>query len=211
MNASNSNVDARRAGPRRRIFLAVPLARGLHEGVVAAIHGAVGGHDALRWVRPDMLHITLRFLGGMTAAELNRAIRAAQAAAEPFIPFSVTFAGGGAFPSWRTPRVVWAGVGAGADGLRALAEALDAALAKQRFPREPQRFHPHVTVARVRAGGPPPDLRPYAGRLTGSEAPVIGTQRVDAIVVMESMLHTSGARYEEVYRAAFRGGPSSHG
>jgi 2'-5' RNA ligase len=210
MESSSSNVDARRAGPRRRIFLAVPLARGLQEGVVSAIQEAVGEHDALRWVRPDMLHVTLRFLGGITAAELNRAIRAAQAAADPFDPFPVTFAGGGAFPSLRTPRVVWAGVGDGAGSLRALAEALDAALAKQRFPREPQRFHPHVTVARGRAGGPPPDLRPYAGRLMGAEAPVIGTQRVDAIVVMESMLHPSGARYEEIYRAAFGGGPS-HG
>ena len=187
----------------RRIFLAVPVAPALRDTMLSVLGSRLGDHGALRWVRGDGLHVTLRFLGEITPFEVDRAVKAARAAAGSLEVFSITFAGGGAFPSLRAPRVVWAGVTGGADRLVSLAKTLDAALAKQRFPGTPQRFHPHVTVARVRAGAPPPDLRFLAEQLSGPDAPVIGTQLVDAIVVMESTLAPSGARYQEVYRAAF--------
>jgi len=153
-------------------------------------------------VAEDGLHLTLRFLGEITPHEVERVRDAARVAAASATPFSITLAGGGAFPSLREPRVVWVGVADGAAPLVALARSLEAALVACGFPPEARAFQPHLTVARARSAGRLPDLRALASRLTGAAAPVIGAQRVEAIVVVESTLRPTGPTYREVSRAA---------
>lgn len=156
----------------------------------------------MRWVAPDNLHLTLKFLGEITEAQVSRATEAAHEAAQSAAPFAITLEGLGAFPSPRRPRVVWVGVSGGADRLIALAGALDAAMQRRKFPREARPFEPHLTVARVRAAGPPPDI---TESLAGVGRPLIGTQRVEALVVMESVLGPSGPKYREVAKEWLRG------
>ena len=156
--------------------------------------------SGLRWVPPSNLHLTLKFLGEITAAQMAKVADAAREVAQSTVPFAITLAGLGAFPSARRPRVVWIGVTDGADRLVAVAEALAAALARRRFPREPRSFQPHLTVARVRTGGPPPDL---TADLARAGSPLIGTQEVAALAVMESFLRPSGPVYQEVAEGRF--------
>lgn len=162
---------------------------------------------ALRWVESDALHVTLRFLGEITEPEVERAVAAARDAAAASTAFSISLAGGGAFPSLRQPRTVWVGVTVGAERLAALSQALETALAERRFHRDPRGFHAHVTVARVRSEGTTPDLSGFAERLTRPPAPVVGSQRVGAISVMESTLLPSGAVYREICSAGFGADP----
>jgi RNA 2',3'-cyclic 3'-phosphodiesterase len=191
------------ASTRHRIFVAVDVAPHIKE-TLAGIPDRLGtASRMLRWVPPDNLHLTLRFLGEITAAQAARVAEAARQAARTAAPFSVTLDGLGAFPSPRRPRVVWVGIADGADRLTALARALEEEIVHRKFPREPRSFQPHLTVARVRAGGPPPDLT--AG-LANAGVSVIGTQEVAALVVMESFLHPSGPEYREVARASLGGG-----
>jgi len=193
------------AAARHRIFIAVPLAAELR-GAPALIRGMLGAHaGAFRWVGRDTLHLTLRFLGEITSAQVERAIEAAGLAARGAVPFSITLAGAGAFPSFRAPRVLWVGVTEGATPLVALAGALEAALAERQFPREPRPFHPHFTVARARQDGRSPDLGALAARLAGPDAPVVGTQIVRALTVVESTLHPAGAVHRELSRAEIGG------
>lgn len=185
-------ADAR---TRHRIFVAVQVAPHIR-GALASIPDRLGtASRMLRWVPPDNLHLTLRFLGEITGTQAARVAEAARQAARTAMPFSITLAGLGAFPSPRRPRVVWVGIADGADRLTALAGALEEEIVHRKFPREPRSFQPHLTVARVRAGGRPPDLT--AGLAT-SGVSVIGTQEVVALVVMESVLHPSGSEYREV-------------
>jgi len=158
---------------------------------------------ALRWVEGEALHVTLRFLGEITEPEVARAVEAARIAAAASAAFSITLAGGGAFPSLRRPRTVWMGVAAGAERLAALSQALDTALVERQFRQDARGFHAHVTVARVRSERAAPDLSGCAERLKGPAAPVAGSQRVGGISVMESALLPSGAVYREICSARF--------
>ncbi len=189
--------DGRDAGLCHRIFVAVTLTPALRESAASArtVLGAVAAR--LRWVPARNLHLTLRFLGEITETQMARVTEAAREAVASASPFSITLGGVGAFPSPRSPRVVWVGVTAGADRLVALARALEAALRQREFPAEARPFQPHLTVARARPEGRPPDV---SAMVEAAETFVAGTEMVGALVVMESRLRPSGAVYEEVAR-----------
>lgn len=186
---------------RYRIFVAVELAPPLREAIAGVRVRLGDASQTLRWVPPDNLHLTLRFLGEITAAQVTRATEAMREAAQVAAPFTITLAGLGAFPSPRRPRVVWIGVAEGADRLVALAGALEQAMQRRKFPREARPFQAHLTVARVRTG-PPHDL---TEDLAEVGRPLIGTQEVAALVVMESVLRPSGPVYREVAQASLSG------
>ncbi len=191
--------DDRDARPCHRTFVAVTLAPALRESAASArtVFGPAAAR--LRWVPQRNLHLTLRFLGEITETQVARVTEAAREAGASASPFSITVGGVGAFPSPRSPRVVWVGVTAGADRLVALAGVLEAALRQREFPAEARPFQPHLTVARARPEGRPPDV---SAILSGEAAEtfVAGTETVGALVVMESRLRPSGAVYEEVAR-----------
>ena len=178
-----------------RVFVAVALVPALREAIGGARSRLDSAGSALRWVPPDNLHFTLKFLGEIAEARVAGVADAAREVAGRTGRFEITLAGLGAFPSPRRPQVVWVGVGDGADRLVALAGDLDTALYRLKFPREHRPFQPHLTVARVRRAGPVPDL---SGPLDGLAGLVLGSQPVDALLVMESTLNPSGATYRPV-------------
>ena len=184
-----------------RIFVAVALAPALREGIALIQPRLVAASAGLRWIPPENLHLTLKFLGAVTAPRLARVTEAVREAASRTRSFTITLAGVGAFPSPRRPRVVWVGVRDGADRLAALAANLDTELGRRKFPRERRPFQSHLTVARVRSGGPPPDLSEL---LAGLSDLGVGSQRVEAMFVMESTLRPSGAIYHVVEEAMLR-------
>lgn len=194
--------DPRGASCRHRIFIAVALDPEIRRAAAEArVHFARHAHR-FRWVAPDHMHLTLRFLGEITEAQLTRAVDAAGEAAGGVAPFAVTLGGVGGFPSLRAPRVLWVGVREGADALRALAAALNRALAARKIHAEGRPFQPHLTLARARSLGRPPDL------VESSDAPgdvALGSQRVEEVAVIESVPGPSGHSYRDVARQALGG------
>ena len=187
-----------------RGFVAVLLPDGVRSRLAATAAELRARAPGLAWVRAENLHLTLRFLGDLEPAALERVREAVQAAATAMDPFTVALGGLGGFPSPRAPRVVWAGVVTGGEGLRALHAALEAALVARGIPGEGRAFHPHVTLARARdprgAGG--------LGEALGPD-PGFGEVRVMALHLMRSELDPRGARYSvltEAPLAALSGG-----
>ena len=187
---------------RRRIFVAVALAPALLAAVSGMRARLAEAESTLRWVPPENLHFTLKFLGGITPPQLTGVVAAAREVAARTQRFSITLAGLGAFPSARRPRVVWAGVSSGADHLVALAEHLDVVLRPAHASREDRPFRPHLTIARVRDAAPVRDLSKEIDALRELEW---GCQTVGAICVMESHLRPSGAVYQPVEEVWLRG------
>ena len=149
----------------------------------------------IAWVAPTNFHLTVKFLGRVEESRLE-AVRAALAgAAAGHAPFEVTLQGLGAFPTPTRPRVVWAGLAAGAAPLAALAGEVDHALAALGFPREERPFSAHVTLGRVREPRRDPAL---ATAITRATAQSFGTARVDHLSLMQSQLSPAGARYTEL-------------
>jgi len=178
-----------------RLFVATLLHEDLRDAVAAIQRSIIrawpGAHRAVKWVEPENFHFTLKFLGEVPEEALpavGRAIRSATLGG----PFEVTVEGVGVFPSLRTPRVLWIGVGEGGDRLRVLAHHVEEALVRGGFPRERKPFEPHLTLGRVREGH---NVRGLGPALAGVRDVRIGRQRVESVVVMESRLGPRGPSY----------------
>jgi 2'-5' RNA ligase len=179
-----------------RAFVAVLLPDDVRRRLAATIAELGPRAPGLAWVRAESLHLTLRFLGELPPEALGGVREAVRAAATRSGPFTVALGGLGGFPSPRAPRVVWAGVTAGAAELGVLHAALEAALIAQGIPGEARAFHPHVTLARARARRGAGGL----GRALGA-GPGFGEVDVTALHLMRSELDPRGARYSVLAEA----------
>jgi 2'-5' RNA ligase len=173
-----------------RTFVAFPLSpawAAYASGVTALLASNVRG---VSWVRPENLHLTIRFLGDLGESGVARLGDAVARAAEGLAAPTVSIGGLGTFPSVAKPRVVWLGVSEGSEALVAVGSAINAAIDRAGFDRADKPFRPHMTLGRV---------RPAASGLEGIRAlalpPAPAQAAFDRIVVMKSDLDPSGARY----------------
>ncbi|OAR24124.1 2'-5' RNA ligase [Streptomyces sp. ERV7] len=183
-----------------RLFVAVlpPPPRLAELGVSVDELHALPGADRLRWAGRDDWHLTLAFLGEVDEALLPDLHARLARAAHRTPPFELRLHGGGRFGD----KVLWAGVAGAIDALRLLAERSDAAARRAGIPMdEHRRYHPHLTLARSRAGS---DLHPYVDALTPFEGTAWQTEE---LVLVRSRLPVTGVvgeppRYEVVGVAA---------
>lgn len=125
----------------------------------------------LKVVEPKNIHITVRFLGNVTAKtveEIYESMKKVQ-----FVPFDVKICGVGAFPDARYPRVVWAGMTEGAEKLRGIFSQLEPNLRSLGFAPDPKGFSPHLTIARVRSGRNKAELASFINENVGYEFGVV--------------------------------------
>ena len=175
-----------------RLFIAVPLPPDLCARAAALLPATPG----LTLVRPDLMHVTLAFLGPTPDLGLAAAVAANAAAAVGRTPFDLSFDRAGRFPASGRPRVVWLGAGSGALELTERAGAVARALRERGLPFDDRPFTPHLTVARVRERVGPDDARAVASAVDRLEVPALRA-RVDRIAVIESVLRSKGPRYRE--------------
>jgi 2'-5' RNA ligase len=153
----------------------------------------------VKWVRPESLHLTLKFLGEVDPARLPEVKEALRRACAGAPALELGLAGAGAFPGPQRPQVVWLGLEGQTRELGELAGRVEEALAELGFPPEKRAFKPHLTLGRLRrkkrgAKAPPaaPLGRALAG-LAGWRGPGFTGGRVS---LMQSTLTPSGAVYE---------------
>lgn len=146
--------------------------------------------NRVRWIEPGNVHLTLKFLGDVREETLGDLCAPLGETCAKHAPFDVGLVGLGAFPSARRARILWVGVGAGSDQLRALAADIDATLASLGFEREKRPYAPHLTLGRVRGRPASFDLPSDA-----SDRLVFQVHRVELV---ESTLTPEGAVYETV-------------
>jgi len=145
-----------------------------------------------RWVRPENIHLTLKFLGEIPAGHVASVAQALRAAAQGRPPFSLNAAGVGVFPGLRRPRVIWVGLADREELLARLQADVEGRLSDLGFPRAAERFRGHLTIGRFRAGGSP---GPVAEELERWSAKPVGTLEVRALVLFKSTLRPEGAEY----------------
>lgn len=105
---------------------------------------------AVKWVEPERIHLTLRFLGNTPVDRLDALGSALEAVAGIHNPFSLSLDRLGCFPNERRPRVIWVGLDGQVDALRRLKEDLDEALSPLGWEPEDKRFRAHLTLGRVK-------------------------------------------------------------
>ena len=182
-----------------RTFVAILLPEPWREYLAAVVRDLAPKTSGLSWVKSENLHLTARFLGDLDETAVRRACDSVRGAAEGLEAPVATLGGLGGFPNLERPRVVWAGIEAGAEGVSAVARAIEDALCHDGFGRADKPFRPHVTLARVRE------------RASGLSAvrdtvfpPRPGPASLERVQVMKSDLHPSGSRYTALLEVRLR-------
>jgi 2'-5' RNA ligase len=182
-----------------RTFVAVEIDSAVRARVVELIEKLRGAPVDVKWVEAHNLHLTLQFLGEVQSREIPRVCQVVQAAAAEVARFELELRGAGAFPSANRPRTLWLGAGRGAEQMSVLHKQVETALKKLGFRPEGRRFEPHLTIGRVRSGGPG---LAELGRLVQEQAAFeAGCSRINEAVVFSSQLTSSGPIYEALSRA----------
>jgi 2'-5' RNA ligase len=202
-----------RANPR--LFIAIPIAdeaRVAVEAIVDAVRSELDsvtaarpGHEAerrsaVRWVRMDGLHLTLRFLGPTASERVAELASAVDEVARVTTPFEVILRGAGAFPSPTRPRALWIGMGDGRVQLTEMAGRLSSRLADAGVPRDERPFKAHLTLGRTdgRREGP------AAAQILLERADTLRIAfRADRLVLFESVTGGGPARYVPLHEAPF--------
>jgi RNA 2',3'-cyclic 3'-phosphodiesterase len=190
-----------------RTFIAVELDARLKTALVeaqASLRHSVSPR-AVRWVQPEGIHLTLKFLGD-TPLDRIEGIKAALAgAAGQVAPFTVTLGGMGCFPDLRRPRVVWLGVHGPTGSLACLWQAVESRVAPLGFPTEKRPFSPHLTLGRVQSYVSGSELRDIGQVVAASAADAsgpLGEMAVTAVAYIKSDLRPTGAVYTTLFEAA---------
>ncbi len=169
-----------------RTFVAVFPPLEIREALVGAARELpVTGE--VRPILPANIHLTLKFLGDVSEGDLDRVAEALDQVRRRHQPFEAGFSGFGAFPSTRRARILWAGIGEGADRLRALARDVEASLGSLGFEREARAYLPHLTVGRARG-------RPVAMETTEALSP-LPSFSVRRMELVQSVLDAAGVTY----------------
>ncbi|HJT32688.1 MAG TPA: RNA 2',3'-cyclic phosphodiesterase [Pirellulales bacterium] len=185
-----------------RTFIAVEISSETRSRARQLFERLKGTDAKISWVKPECLHLTLKFLGDVDLREIPAVCDAVTQAVADLPPFEIEAHGAGAFPTAARPRTIWLGVGRGSEEMVALHDAVDRALGGLGYRREQRRFRPHLTVGRVRGGR---DLDAL-GELLGQHADFAGgVTSVDEVVVMSSELSPDGPEYEPLAAAPLNG------
>jgi 2'-5' RNA ligase len=192
-----------------RIFIGIDLDPEVRTRIERFLEGVGGFAPDARWVRPESLHITLKFIGEQPQEHveaITERLRRINGS-----PFEIRCAGYGFFPTANAPRVFWIGIQAGTQ-LAALAESIDAATAELGIPREDRPFSPHLTLARAGAGrssgspkwrkgdGPNPTFAILEKRLAAMGELDFGTMTAREFILYQSQLSPGGSEYTKLQR-----------
>lgn len=184
-----------------RLFIAINLPKKEKKRIHRAVRPIREQDLPVKWVDPDDFHLTLKFLGRVKKEAVDSVRECMDGVAGETEGFDVEIGGFGAFPTIRSPRVLWVGVEA-TPALRCLKQDLEWALGDHGFEAETRAFHPHLTMGRVRKGT-------QAGRFRGvdelaASMDYSGELKVRRIDLMQSQTTSSGARYSKLYTASLR-------
>ena len=181
-----------------RLFVALEIPSTVRENLADLLGSLRAVSPQTRWVHPENLHVTLKFIGEVPEAKFS-AIRSALAGVRSDQPVTLDFRGLGFFPNEKHPRVFWAGTEA-SPNLKILAAEIEKAVEKLGISREQRPFSPHLTLARFEPPRLPEKLR---AAIQEHAARDFGCLRTNQFHLIESKLKPSGAEYTTVESFSF--------
>jgi 2'-5' RNA ligase len=196
-----------------RVFVAIDIEPAIRDRIFRFMDGVRESAPDARWVDAQSFHLTLKFIGERSPAEVDEIKRALAAVQAPAA--AVNFRGTGFFPTPRAARVFWVRIEAD-NALPLLASRVDEALLRLRIPREERPFSPHLTLARggdsrhPRGGSGRPHFRHddkansrfvrVQEKLATLPPPEFGAMTATEFFLYESKLSPAGAHYTKLAR-----------
>jgi len=174
-----------------RVFIAVDLPNDVRKALSDLQRALRASTSTARWVAPESIHVTLRFVGEVPEKRIEDIDTALTGLT--WKPFTITVRGVGFFPGTRSPRVFWAGMEA--PTMQGLAEQLDTRMERLGFEKEKRAFRPHITLARAKDTRIDSSLVSSASKFEDHD---FGSFTVDRVFLFKSTLKPSAAVYEKL-------------
>lgn len=156
-------------------------------------------YSFVKWVAPEGIHLTLKFLGNIAVHKVDEVISAIDKASEGISKFRLETTDLGVFPDLRSTKVFWIGVGGNLDALIVLQKRIDYMLEPMGFIPEKRAFTPHLTLARIRENASPQNRRDF-GELITTKVQFAAKYKIEvnSISLMRSQLLYGGAVYSRL-------------
>lgn len=151
--------------------------------------------NGIKWVNPESIHLTLKFLGYVDSDKLGEILAAMGQAVQGITPFRLEVNGLGAFPNLSRVQVVWVGLVGEIDKLSRMVERIESLVSPLGFPREDRPFAPHLTLARMGNRVSPEDRRRLGQLIAGTRFAPNQAIEVNSVSLMKSELTREGAVY----------------
>ncbi len=188
-----------------RAFIAIEIPDVIKTAIArqtAILQVACGG--AVRWVTPANMHLTLKFLGGISPTKVEPLSQMLQNICQKQSPFEISVSGAGTFPYLQRPRVLWVGLNSPPD-LERLQRRIETVAMQLGFKREERLFSAHLTIGRVRQQITVPELDRLQKALTQPLVGEMGKFSPSAVILFKSELRPAGALYTMLFNAPLGG------
>ena len=189
-----------------RLFIALDIDEEIRARIARFMEGARAFAPDARWVHPESLHVTLKFIGEKPESAVEQIKQALGAISSTAL--EIQFRDYGFFPSAKSPRVFWVGIQAGPE-LATLASAVDDKVAALGIPKEEHAFSPHLTLARAggsgsprrrKGDGPSRSFQHLQEKLAALPKPEFGTMLAREFFLYQSQLSPKGSKYTKLAR-----------
>jgi len=187
-----------------RTFIALEIPHELQQLIhkeTAHLRNRIG--TLVRWVPPGNMHLTLKFLGNISPANVDILTQMMRAEADSCQPFVMQVGRLASFPSPKRPRVIYIGLQAPAE-LETLQHGIESATTRLGYESEERGFSPHLTIGRVRQNISASDQQKIRRALEETQIDSLGTARVDSVHLYNSDLKPTGSVYTRLFSAPLK-------
>lgn len=177
-----------------RAFIAMELPDEIRESVYRSLNPTMNKlAQYVKWVEQNNLHLTLRFLGQIDSNAKDKIENYLSQVTNEYSPMSFSLDELGVFPNWREPRILWIGIHVLSGELISLQKEIESIAQRAGLKPENQRFHPHITIGRVKS------TNEFVARCwRATKLPQIPPFRISDVILFKSTLHPSGPIYDPV-------------
>ena len=190
-----------------RAFIAFEIPPKVQEDIYRVTSNLRRGTGSLiRWVPSENMHLTLKFLGDISPANVEFLTQMIRTEADAYNCFEISLTGLGSFPSSKRPRVIYIGIQAPAE-LESLQHAIETTTRRLGYASDPntgRSFSPHLTIGRVKQNISAADQQQIRRALEATKIDSLGTARVDSVHLYKSDLKPTGSVYTKLFSAPLK-------
>ena len=190
-----------------RAFIALEIPAKVQRDIYHATSSLRSGVGSLiRWVPAENMHLTLKFLGDISPANVEFLTQMIRTEADAYHCFEIRLTGLGTFPNSKRPRVIYIGIQAPTE-LESLQHGIESAARRLGYESDPnagRSFSPHLTIGRVKQNISAANQQQIRRALEETEIDLLGTARVDSVHLYKSDLKPTGSVYTKLFSALLK-------